>query len=385
MAKRGQGEGSISKRPDGRWWARITLGKDENGKQIRRAFYGESRAEVQAQLTETLNEINQGTYFEPSGVLFEDWIKKWLEEYKKPSIKPSSYDNYVYLMQGYIIPELGQYPLKDLQTHMIQKLIAGMTSKERGYSTIEKTVRLIKGSLNQAIKNDMLKKNVALGVVMPQITERTRRSFSADEQARFIDAAQQDSEGGLFLLILSTGLRLGEATALTWSDIDFEKGQLFVNRTQVTYRDFDNPDDGNIVTTNAPKTKASKRKIPLFPHTVDLLKELRQKQEDEKARTGVRFEQGWIFCDGLGEMYKRGAAWRIFRRIAKDAGVYQDTSPHCLRHTFATRGLESGISPKVMQELLGHAHMKTTSDQYTHVMPDTKHEYIMKISDCIPL
>ena len=83
MAKRGQGEGSISKRPDGTWWARITVGKTPDGKQKRKAFYGKTRKEVQEKLTAALNDLNNGVYIEPSNMKLEQWMSIWLREYKK--------------------------------------------------------------------------------------------------------------------------------------------------------------------------------------------------------------------------------------------------------------------------------------------------------------
>ena len=91
MAKRGQGEGTISKRPNGTWWARISLGRDENGKQKRKAFYGRTRKEVQEKLTEALNDINNDDYIEPSSITVSQWIDIWLKEYRKNALKPGTY------------------------------------------------------------------------------------------------------------------------------------------------------------------------------------------------------------------------------------------------------------------------------------------------------
>ena len=106
MAKRGQGEGTISQRPDGTWWARITLGKDADGKQKRKAFYGKTRKEVQQKLTAALSEVNKDSYVEPSKMTVGKWMETWLQEYKKNSVKKRTYMNLEGCFRLYINPQL---------------------------------------------------------------------------------------------------------------------------------------------------------------------------------------------------------------------------------------------------------------------------------------
>ena len=122
MAKRGQGEGSISKRPDGTWWARITVGKTPDGKQKRKAFYGKTRKEVQEKLTAALNDINNNTYIEPSKMTLASWMDIWLKEYKS-TVKPSTFIMRHSANQKYISMILGQYKLKDLRRDHIQTFV----------------------------------------------------------------------------------------------------------------------------------------------------------------------------------------------------------------------------------------------------------------------
>ena len=121
MAKRGQGEGSISKRPDGTWWARITVGKTPDGKQKRKAFYGKTRKEVQEKLTAALNDINNNTYIEPSKITVEQWMYIWLRDYKKNSVKPKTYAAYEAHIRNHIAPDLGGYKLASLRNDMVQR------------------------------------------------------------------------------------------------------------------------------------------------------------------------------------------------------------------------------------------------------------------------
>lgn len=129
MAKRGQGEGTISKREDGTWWARISLGVDENGKRKRKAFYGKTRKEVQEKLTTALNDVNNDSYVEPSKMTVSQWMDIWLKEYNKPCVKPSSYLRHHSITENHIKPMLGNYKIKDLRNDTVQKFINELNGK----------------------------------------------------------------------------------------------------------------------------------------------------------------------------------------------------------------------------------------------------------------
>jgi len=119
--KRGNGEGSISKRPDGTWWARITIGVDKNGKQKRKAFYGKTRQEVQKKMTSALNDINLNIYTEPSKLTLEMWLNTWLNEYALNSIKQSTRVSYETFISKHINPIIGKIKLQNLRPDIIQK------------------------------------------------------------------------------------------------------------------------------------------------------------------------------------------------------------------------------------------------------------------------
>ena len=113
--KRGNGEGTISQLPDGRWCARITVGRDKVGKQKRKAFYGKTRKEVQEKLLAAVNEMNNGVYIDPTKMTVEQWIDIYLEDYRKRSVKPATYAKDLTLAKPRIIPAIGDIKLKDLR------------------------------------------------------------------------------------------------------------------------------------------------------------------------------------------------------------------------------------------------------------------------------
>ena len=386
MAKRGQGEGSISKRPDGTWWARITVGKTPDGKQKRKAFYGKTRKEVQEKLTAALNDINNNTYIEPSKMTVEQWMHIWMRDYKKTSIKPKTYVAYESIIKNHIIPAVGKYTLASLRNDMVQRFVNELSSDKNLKSlTIERIVGILKTALEQAVDNDLIIKNPASRIKMPLKQERSARVLTINEQKLFIEAAKEHRNGEIFLLILGTGLRIGEALALTWDDIDFQNHILSVNRTQVEYCEHI---DGKTVyhrECGTPKTQKSKRKIPLMPAIVEMLLDLKEQREHEKQQfKAVYQDNGLLFCNQYGISLNYTAIVTKMKSICKKTGL-EGVHPHTLRHTFATRGLENGIDIKIMQELLGHSSIKMTADLYTHVLPETKRTSIMKMADTISI
>lgn len=378
--KRGQGEGTIAKRPDGTWWARITVGKTADGKQKRKAFYGKTRREVQEKLTAALNDINNNTYIEPSRMTVVQWLEIWLQEYKKNTIRVTTYQTYICYIKRHIEPDLGGYALKSLRSDMLQRFVNTLLDKGLKETTIDRIFGIIKQALDQAVNNDMIAKNPALKVKLPKREKKEARVLSVEEQKMFVEAAKRYEQPEVFLLILATGLRIGEALALTWNDIDFENKVLHVKRTCIMRRD---EKLGKYVIDYAlPKTEKSARDIPLLPEALEVL-ELTKKKQAVLADLYKSFnKENLVFCNSKGKpIWPTDIRARI--KVITEELNMKGVHVHTLRHTFATRCLENGIDLKIVQELLGHSTINTTANIYTHVLPDTKKLAIKKLENKI--
>jgi len=386
MAKRGQGEGTISQRPDGLWCGRITLGKDENGKQKRKAFYGKTRKEVQQKLTAALNEVNRGAYIEPSVMTVGQWMDIWLREYKYNSVKPGTYLDYCSTNTCHIKPMIGHIRLKDLRNDMVQRFVNDLLAKGLGPKTVSDCiVPVLKSALKEAVSNDLIAKSPATGVKLPRVEKADRRVLTQEEQQRFIEAAKRYEHGNAFILMLGTGLRIGETMALTWDDISLEAAELTVTKTQVEFTVQPDGTYQKCISHGTPKTKAGYRTIPLLPQLVEMLREIQRKQRGYMSEKGGAYtDNNLVFCTRFGKPLSKQTLNSGIKRvngIAQLDGVH----PHTLRHTFATRGMESGIPLKVMQELLGHSDISMTANLYTHVLPNTKQREIAKLSGTLSL
>lgn len=275
------------------------------------------------------------------------------------------------------------HKLNALGNDIVQHFINGLAEKGMRTSYIVQVMAILNSSLEQAEYNGLISKNPSKRIEMPIKQEINRRVLTVEEQEKLMEAAKGYRYGDMILLMLGTGLRIGEAMALRWEDIDLEKSLLSVNRTYVEITEYI---DGKTVRKpgyQSPKSRTSKRTIPLLPDLVKMLLRVKEQQEQEKQESwGLYEDVGLVFCGRYGDQLTRGSVEKTLRRICKKTRL-EHVNPHALRHTFATRGLENGVDLKVMQELLGHASIKMTADIYTHVSHETKRASIMKLADTI--
>ncbi len=291
MAKRGQGEGSISKRADGTWWARITIGKDENGKQKRKAFYGKTRKEVQEKMTAALNDIQNDDYIELSNMSVGDWLDIWLNEYQKPSVRSSTYASTARHIEDGIKPQFGKYAVKNLRNDMVQRWVNEMTVNGDSAHKVRRAQNILSRALKQAVENEMIRKNVAEKVNLPKYEKKEALALTVDEQERLLEAIKEDSNRNshnneIFIMALGTGLRIGELLALTWCDIDFDEPSVEVNKSlQYIKTGKYMPDEiKDRMVINPPKTKSSYRTVPLIQSLVEMLQDIKKRQDKDKNR-----------------------------------------------------------------------------------------------------
>ncbi len=380
--KRGNGEGSIKQRANGTWEGKYTIGRDENGKLIVKSLYGKTRREVAEKLNQKINLLNNNAYINESNMLLEKWIMIWLNDYKKLNVKATTYVNYRSRIKNHIIPYIGKISLKKLTTHNVQQMVNSLVSKNISATLIKDCFKVLNGCLEQAIKNEMIYKNVAKNVSLPKLINKKAEILTPKQQKLFISECKNTYLGNIFIFALGTGLRIGEILALTWSDIDLESGYIKVSKTlNIVY---DEKKSKWVKTFGTPKTQSSYRKVPIMPSIKKLSLEQKEYQVKlkEKASELYDYKTNLVFTTRIGTTLDPRNMQRSFHTIANKCNL-KDVSIHSLRHTFASRGLEKGVELKVMQEILGHSSIKITADLYTHVLPDTKAKEIIKLEDTI--
>lgn len=329
-------------------------------------------------------EIKNNIYCRESNVTVNSWFYTWLEEYKKPNVKPNTVDTYSYIYNSHIKKHLGSKQLKNVRPDMIQKLYNSMKKNQFSNSTLKLTVVVLHNMFEQAYKNGMILKNPVTLVPTPKVeTNNTARAMELEEQKLFIKYAENSDIYDICEIFLYTGLRSGELRGLEWKDIDFNKKLIHVTGTLYYSKETG-------WRKGKPKTKTSKRDIPMLDNVEHLLKKRKRQQMENKLYLGDKFEsvkgfENLVFTRSNGSPIKAAVLNyklnRIQEQIRKDGNEIERITPHTLRHTFATRCIENGIPPQVLKVILGHSTLAMTMDLYAHVLPNTRTKEMQKIAN----
>ncbi len=378
--KKANGEGSIVKRKSGTYQGKVTIGYDENGKQIRKSISGKTRKEVSKKMIEYLDKLNKNSNIEDSNTTLGEWIDIWFQDFVIKRIKTSTRVSYEGHINNHIKPKLGKVKLQKLDTVKIQKFInerhdKGCTNSNGGLSA--KTVKNIYNTLNlaleQAVRNNILYKNPCSAVVLPKQEKKNAKFLTLDEQNKLLLASENNRLGIVTQLAIYTGMRLGELLGLKWEDIDFDKRTLEVKRTLNRLKNYNGESKTELV-LDTPKTKNSNRVIPLTEVIVERLLKYKAIQDSEKEYAEDCYnDEDFVFSNEIGQPIEPKRYQTIFKEIVKEAGL-KDVNFHQIRHGFATNGIALGVNTKVISEILGHSDITTTLNIYSHVMKEVKHE-----------
>ena len=372
MGRRGNREGSIYRRKDGLWCGALTVGYDPGtGKPIRKVVYAKTRQEVAEKLTKLLRDHHLGLLpVKNERVEFGSWLWTFLDLYKKPEIRPTTYGLYAGILRLHIPEKLAHTPLEKLRSEDLQALYTSLG--ERGYTRVVQILHnLIHSALNQAVKLGYVPRNVSEATTRPKGKKKEVQILTSQELKRFLEVAKKHRLFPAFYVLATTGLRRGELLGLKWQDIDWEHGTLTVQRNLVWVR-------GEPV-LQEPKTRGSYRTIPLPESTLEVLRGWRKRWLEEKLALGPDWpETDLVFPSEVHTAMHPRNFLRAFKNLLQEANLPM-VSLHALRHSYATLLLAEGENPRVVQELLGHSTVTTTLGIYSRVLPSLKQQAVKKV------
>lgn len=362
---------SFRKRGSG-WEYRVTYTDRRTGKRREKTKGGFS-TKKEAQLSAASEElkIEERGFSENGNELISTYLEKWLETYKRPAVKINTYLLQERNVRLNIIPRWGNYRLKDITRTEYQKWINELRDQ---YS--EGTTRRIHSIFASAIDDAVTEFQIIRESPIKKIKIRKDENeeagmikyFTIKELDKFLSACvpvkkakYQHSRhySALFTLLARTGLRIGEALALTWDDIDLDNGTVSVTKTLI----YPLNSDPRVTT---PKTKSSVRTIKLDQKTIQAIKEYRLNQREVVMMYGYkRPSQKLVFHQQDGRWLRINVVRDYMKEVCKRVGL-QQLSPHALRHTHAVHLLEAGATIRYVADRLGHASIKTT-EKYLHV------------------
>lgn len=327
------------------------------------------RQEVADKLTKALREKQQGTFVAPHKMTLGEWLDTWLWEYKKLRVRPITFDTYEMLVRCHLKPALGHLVLQDVRPEHVQHYCNAKMQHGLAARTIRLHQVLLSDALARAEKNQLVARNVCRLVEPPRQTRKNRRTLTVGEvTTQLLPALKGHRLYAAFLTLFLMGLRRGELVALRWQDIDWQAGVLGIQQALVRVK---NHETGRTqLVFQEPKTEHSRRTIPLPEICLVALRHHRAQQAEEKLRLGPGYtDHGLVFCQADGGPIDPRSFNRYFRQVLAQAGLPL-IRVHDARHTYATWLLEQGVSPKVVQTMLGHSNIAVTLDIYSHVSLD---------------
>lgn len=387
-SKRGNGEGSVSKRKSGGYAAVISI-PGLNGTRTRKFYYGRTRDEAASKLNKALGDLERGiTPVMNERTTLKQYLESWLGDTVNPNHRRATYVSYEGLIRIHIVPVLGNIQLSKLTPAHVRKLMSEMNAKVRPVKprplptkpasvveatepetvepprklcsprTIQYARSVLSMALKQAVADGLIYRNVAALTPGPAVRRTEIRPLSPEQVGTFLAGTKADRLAALYVVAFTMGMRKSELLGLRWQNVDLEDGTLRVSETL---------DPGKGITMGTPKSDRSRRTLVMPEVTLKALKAHRAKQNLERLGLGADWsDHGFVFTTPVGTPLDHRNINRAYsghlKRLDLPAQRFHDA-----RHACATFLLASGVQLRVVQEILGHSQIGVTADIYAHV------------------
>ena len=363
--RRPQGDGTIRKRNDGRWEARIIIGHKNDGTPMYKSAFAKTQKSALKELHHLIELYRDVDLTEDCRMTLGEWLDKWLDEHMIFTVRESTLDSYRAMVKNQVKPFIGGKQIASLTTADMQKFYNKIKKEGRvrehpihGKTLADSMVRgvhmMLHEALDVAVRERLLVKNPTNGTTVPKCNYPEKQILGDDQLETFLKAIKgHEYWCDFFYVEVMTGLRRGEICGLKWQDINFEENKLQVKRSVSVKK-------GGGVSIGETKTETGVRSILMPPSVADVLQNRKQRAITE-----------WVFPNFMHpeQPISPATAYRKLKIILKHAGLPLIRF-HDLRHTFATHATHGGVDPKTLAGILGHTNASFTLDTYTHVTSD---------------
>ncbi|WP_086444803.1 site-specific integrase [Candidatus Enterococcus lemimoniae] len=363
MSKRGE---NIYKRKDGRWEGRYKKGRNKEGRIVYGYVYGKQYNEAKEKLSK--KNVDYSMYGETAvqeEMMVDEWLNYWLNILMKNRIKPSTYSNYRGRINRHLAPFFKNKPLSELETADIDRFIYSLYLSDLSSNTIRSIISMLRSALKKAVNDNRISKNPCQGVLLPALTKPKIKSLDRKQQKKLEQISLYKKECSAEIIALYTGMRIGEISGLKWEDIDFKHNKIFVKRTISRIPSVTEPNKTEII-IGKPKSINGERAIPISKNLKRYLLAKKQKSTS-------------VFVISCKNSFTEPRIINYrFKKVVEESKI-GSVHFHALRHTFATRCVESGIDIATLSKILGHASTKMTLDIYTDSLWETRRSAMMVI------
>ena len=341
-----------------KWVGQFTAGRKADGRLNRKSVYGNTRKEVKEKITKALAEVQNNTYIEKSDITLYELANEIVEDKKKSNeVNLNTYKRLTYTLSYIKDSDISDMPIQKITAKQIKDFLNSKTSYSN--SVLQKIFQLLGQTFRRAVDRNYINKNPMLSeeVKRPKSDKKDREviSLSIEEEKKLIDVLSLENKDykNIILLMLFTGMRIGEVLAIKISDIDLKEHSLYINSTLT--RD----SNDNTILGETTKTQNSKRIITITDNIEKILK--------DSITSMYKNEYNLLFYDDKG-FITPSEVNSYLRRLNKRYNITGEIHNHMLRHTYAARCIESGMSVKVLQKKLGHSKIETTLNTYASVL-----------------
>jgi integrase len=370
--RRGNAEGSVYQRRDGRWVAQLQIGYGANGAPRFRHRYAATRREADDRLVEMKAARLNGVLGDDEGLTVAGLLERWLES-KTRDLRPSTLLSYRSTARLYITPMIGRLRLERLRPLDLERMVAALLEAGHSPHIAAYSLRIIKSALKQAVRWQLVGRNAAEAIRPPRVPRNELTVWTGAEAKRFLEASAPHRLHALFVLALLTGMRRGELLGLGWDDLDLERARLTVRRNLVY--------TPGLLELSKPKTSGSHRTVPLSSGVIEVLREHRIRQTLERKALGTAYGNcELVFASEVGTPTHPRNLERVFFNLLEASGVRRIRF-HDLRHTAASLMILRNVLPKVVSRLLGHASVAFTLQVYVHVFEEQETGATLDLSD----
>lgn len=359
-----------------RYHVTYDLPRGANGKrrQAHRSFATYKAA--RDHLTKVRHEQRSGSYVEPAKITISDLVERWLAVMER-RIRPSTVHLYRNTARRRVLPLFGSRQIGSIQPAELDAYYGSLLAEGLSAKGVQTVHRIFRGAFGQAVTWRLIAHDPTISVRAPVERKPQTAVWSATQAQRLIQHTAEDPIYGLlWRLALVTGMRRGELVVLRWQDINLEEARVTIERTDTVTRDGKRAE-------GTPKTAAARRTVALPPSCTAALRWHRARQSERRLQLGGHWAAGdRVFDNGRGKVIPATHIRVHLHRAATALGLPL-IRVHDLRHTAATLMLEQGVSPRVVQEILGHSSITMTLDRYSHVSVDLQRAALDRLDDSL--
>ncbi len=369
VTRRANKEGTLYHRKDGLWCAQISL----DGHRLTK--YARTQGECRDWIKEMRSKIEQGLTYSSVHVTLKSFLETWLDG-KELARRERTIFQYRKIAENYILPGIGKMSLEQIRPAHVQKMYLDYRENGIGERTLQLVHAVLSSALNQAVKQGILLRNPLEAVERPSVVKKEHPALSEGQARQLLIAASGSRNEALFYLALITGMRQGELLGLKWSDIDWDRGILSVQRQlqRIEHKG---------LAFLPPKTKAGVRQIKLGQGMLERLSEHRKRQDAERKKLGDAWQENdLIFPTTTGTPMEGHRIYEEFKELLQKAGL-PDIRFHDLRHTSISLLIDPGIAVTTVQQRAGHSKASVTTDIYGHAMGRAQDQAAEKIEELV--